>query len=66
MWLTFDPPSPMFGTLLNDVESVGVPRNEDINGAAQFGAMPTQVTQINGERCSAAKAYLTPNLSREI
>ncbi len=31
---------------------------EDINGAAQFGAMSTQVTQLNGERCSAAKGLL--------
>ncbi|PTP93841.1 GMC family oxidoreductase [Vibrio splendidus] len=57
-------PSPMLERYLTACESIGVPRNEDINGAAQFGAMSTQVTQLNGERCSAAKAYLTPNLSR--
>jgi len=42
----------------------GVPRIEDCNGAVQFGSFHYQVTQRNGERCSAAKAYLTPNRSR--
>ena len=35
--------------------------NTDFNGAQQEGAGPYQVTHKNGERCSAAKAYLTPN-----
>src|ERR1019366_7797941 len=38
--------------------------NPDYNGAKQEGAFLYQVTHKNGERCSAAKAYLTPNLSR--
>jgi choline dehydrogenase len=42
----------------------GVPETEDYNGASQFGCAPAQVTQKNGERCSAAKAYITPNLAR--
>ncbi|MEZ8100300.1 GMC family oxidoreductase [Vibrio bivalvicida] len=57
-------PSEMLEKYLQACESIGIPRNEDINGAEQLGAMATQVTQHNGERCSAAKAYLTPNLSR--
>ncbi|MGR5110344.1 GMC family oxidoreductase [Vibrio jasicida] len=57
-------PSDVLERYLTACESIGVPRNHDINGADQFGAMPAQVTQRNGERCSAAKAYLTPNLSR--
>ncbi|NOJ17225.1 GMC family oxidoreductase [Vibrio jasicida] len=57
-------PSDVLERYLTACESIGVPRNHDINGADQFGAMPTQVTQRNGERCSAAKAYLTPNLNR--
>ncbi|APX06767.1 glucose-methanol-choline oxidoreductase [Vibrio campbellii] len=57
-------PSEILECYLTACESIGVPRNSDINGAEQLGAMPTQVTQINGERCSAAKAYLTPNLNR--
>ena len=49
-------------------EEIGVPYNPDVNGAEQFGAMPTQVSQINGERGSAAKGYLgmakqRPNLT---
>jgi len=42
----------------------GLPLNPDYNGAEQAGAFIYQVTQKNGERCSAAKGYLTPNLSR--
>ncbi len=42
----------------------GLPRNPDYNAASQFGVSPAQVTQKNGERCSAAKAYLTPHLGR--
>ncbi len=42
----------------------GIPLNPDYNGAEQEGAFLYQVTHINGERCSAAKAFLTPNLSR--
>jgi choline dehydrogenase-like flavoprotein len=38
--------------------------NPDYNGAEQDGAFLYQVTQKDGERCSAAKGYLTPNLSR--
>jgi len=38
--------------------------NADFNGADQEGVGTYQVTHKNGERCSAAKAYLTPNLAR--
>jgi len=38
--------------------------NPDFNGAQQEGVGPYQVTQRKGERFSAAKAYLTPNLDR--
>ena len=38
--------------------------NPDYNGAEQEGAFEYQVTHKDGERCSAAKAYITPNLSR--
>jgi choline dehydrogenase len=40
------------------------PLNPDYNGAEQAGSFQYQVTHKNGERCSAAKAFLTPNLSR--
>ena len=42
----------------------GYPANSDFNGAEQEGVGMYQVTHKNGERFSAAKAYLTPNLSR--
>lgn len=35
-------------------------RNDDFNGVDQEGAGFYHVTQRNGERCSAAKAYVTP------
>ncbi|CAE6964511.1 Alcohol dehydrogenase [acceptor] [Paraburkholderia domus] len=38
--------------------------NPDFNGDHQLGVGLTQVTQKNGERCSTAKAFLTPNLGR--
>ncbi len=43
----------------------GFPVNHDFNGADQEGIGEYQVTHKNGERFSAAKAYLTPNLGRK-
>ena len=42
----------------------GHPESKDFNGARQHGVGMYQVTHKNGERWSAAKAYLTPNLAR--
>jgi choline dehydrogenase-like flavoprotein len=42
----------------------GYTENRDFNGASQEGVGMYQVTHKNGERFSAAKAYLTPNLAR--
>jgi len=42
----------------------GYPVNTDFNGPTQEGVGMYQVTHRNGERFSAAKAYLTPNLAR--
>jgi choline dehydrogenase-like flavoprotein len=42
----------------------GHPANADFNGATQEGFGLYQVTHKRGERCSAAKAYLVPNLGR--
>jgi choline dehydrogenase-like flavoprotein len=42
----------------------GEVHNTDFNGATQEGVGLYQVTHKNGERHSAAKAYLTPHLSR--
>ena len=43
----------------------GYPVNGDFNGATQEGVGMYQVTHKNGERFSAAKAYITPNLGRK-
>jgi choline dehydrogenase-like flavoprotein len=45
-------------------QQTGYPVNNDFNGASQEGVGAYQVTHKNGERWSAAKGYLTPNLSR--
>ncbi len=42
----------------------GYTENRDFNGARQEGVGMYQVTHKKGERFSAAKAYLTPNLAR--
>lgn len=45
-------------------EQAGYARNADFNGPEQEGVGHYQVTHKQGERYSAAKAYVTPNLSR--
>ena len=45
-------------------EQAGLPRNDDINGAEQEGAGYYQLTVKNGQRCSAAVAYLHPVMGR--
>ena len=43
---------------------VGIPRNQDYNGASQAGSGPFQFTIKNGRRHSAATAFLKPVLNR--
>lgn len=45
-------------------QQAGYAHNPDFNGVTQEGVGLYQVTHRNGERFSAAKAYLTPNRSR--
>ena len=45
-------------------QQAGLHYNPDFNGENQQGVGLFQVTHKNGERFSAAKAYLTPNLAR--
>jgi choline dehydrogenase len=42
----------------------GIPRNDDVNGEAQEGVSYYQLTVKNGQRCSAAVAYLHPAMDR--
>ncbi|MDC3211938.1 GMC family oxidoreductase N-terminal domain-containing protein [Pseudoalteromonas distincta] len=57
-------PSNVNQYFLNACAEQGINLSDDINGREQSGARLSQVTQHNGERCSAAKAYLTPHLNR--
>jgi len=57
-------PSALNEVFLQACERVGIPRTADYNGAQQEGCWRAQVTQKDGERCSTAKGYLTPNLGR--
>ena len=50
--------------LIEAAGELGVPRNNDFNGAAQEGAGYFQQTARNGFRCSAAVAFLKPVKSR--
>lgn len=45
--------------------NAGFTENDDFNGATQEGVGYFQVTQKDGLRHSAAKAFLTPNLNRK-
>ena len=54
-----------FGSVFVDAaRQAGYAANPDFNAAEQEGVGLYQVTHRNGERCSAAKAYLTPARSR--
>lgn len=57
-------PSKLNEPFMRACEDEGIARNPDYNGAEQEGCFEYQATHLNGERCSAAKAYLLPNLSR--
>jgi len=55
---------PVHDDFILSAQQAGFPVNDDFNGHNQEGVGYYQVTQINGQRCSAAKAFLTPNLNR--
>ena len=57
-------PNPHSAAFVQAGREAGFAANPDFNGAEQDGVGMYQVTQRNGERCSAAKAYLTPVLGR--
>jgi choline dehydrogenase-like flavoprotein len=56
---------PLGETLLEACRQAGYKDNNDFNGAQQEGIGYYQVTQINGERCSAARAFLHPITQRQ-
>lgn len=57
-------PNPFSEAFVEAGVQAGYARNNDFNGAQQEGVGLYQVTHKNGERFSAAKAYLTPNRAR--
>jgi choline dehydrogenase-like flavoprotein len=57
-------PNPFVQSYVSAGVEAGFKPNADFNGEAQEGVGVYQVTHKNGERWSAAKGYLTPNLGR--
>ena len=62
-------PRPVSHAFVEAAREHQIPDNSDFNGPQQEGAGLYQVTQFhderrNGERCSAAAAYLHPNMDR--
>jgi choline dehydrogenase len=56
--------NPLTRAFLAGAKEIGVVENTDFNGAAQDGVGLYEVTQKNGQRHSAADAYLRPALAR--
>ena len=54
-------PSPINQAFIKACNEQGIPSNPDYNGAKQYGVSPGQVTQKNGERWNAARAYVDPH-----
>ncbi|HET7366168.1 MAG TPA: GMC family oxidoreductase N-terminal domain-containing protein [Burkholderiales bacterium] len=57
-------PSSLNRVFLAAAAANGLPNIADCNAGEQFGSLMHQVTQANGERCSAAHAYLAPIAGR--
>jgi choline dehydrogenase-like flavoprotein len=57
-------PHPVSALFVEAARQAGHPVNLDFNAARLEGVGIYQVTQKDGERCSVAKAYLTPHLAR--
>jgi len=57
--------NPMHNVFLDAAQQAGYTVSPDLNGVQQEGVGVYQVTQQDGERWSAARAYLEPNLSRQ-
>lgn len=55
---------PVSDAVIVACEQAGIPRNDDVNGPVQEGAGYYQLTVKNGQRCSAAVAYLNPVKNR--
>lgn len=56
--------NPIQDVYLKAAREAGFPINQDFNGTVQEGIGIYQVTQKNGERCSASRAYLRPYIGK--
>jgi choline dehydrogenase len=57
--------NPLFRTFVQAGIEAGFRQTQDFNGSQQEGFGPYQLTIHEGQRCSAAKGYLTPILGRK-
>jgi choline dehydrogenase-like flavoprotein len=57
-------PLPICDAYLRAAQEMGIPYNDDVNGARQEGVGFYQLTQRNAQRSSAASAYLKPARGR--
>jgi choline dehydrogenase len=57
-------PSELTRAFVDAAAGLGLPRNDDVNGASQDGVGLVQVMQRKGRRWSAADGYLRPALAR--
>lgn len=55
---------PLVEAMIAGAGELGIPRNDDFNGAGQEGAGYYQLTTRRGRRCSTAVAYLRPARGR--
>jgi len=56
--------NPLSNTFVAAAEEIGLSKVADFNSTEREGLGFYQVTQQNGQRCSTAKGYLTPALTR--
>ncbi|MFT6776928.1 MAG: choline dehydrogenase [Paraglaciecola sp.] len=56
--------NPLSGSFVDAAEEIGLSKVCDFNSREREGLGFYQVTQENGQRCSSAKGYLTPALTR--
>ncbi len=57
-------PHPICEAFIEAAMALGLPRNDDFNGARQDGVGYHQTTTRNGRRCSTAVGYLRPAMQR--
>ena len=65
LWASdIETPHPLVEAMIAGARELGIPPNDDFNGATQEGAGYYQLTTRRGRRCSTAVAYLGPARGR--